>query len=60
MSYLLLTSCACGSGRDRYPLYDGYGIFLTYCCDRCERKQLRKFRADIMQRYDADEPIDDE
>lgn len=60
MSCLLLTSCTCGSGLERIPLYDGYGIFLTYACARCEKQQLRKFRSDIHERYEADEPIDDE
>ena len=31
-----LEPCACGSGLDRYALHDGYGIFLTYACEKCE------------------------
>jgi hypothetical protein len=50
--------CPCLSGEYKYPLYDVYGIFLTYACSRCEQKKLSQFRPDIMQRYESDEPID--
>jgi len=50
--------CPCGSGEARREARDGYGIFLTFVCDACEKKKMREFRPDIMQRYDADEPID--
>ena len=52
--------CACGSGDDRYPLYDGYGIFLTYACDSCEKKKRSTYRDDIDTRYECGEPIDED
>jgi len=52
--------CSCGSGKDRYPLYDGYGIFLTYACHDCEKQRLSHYRPDIMERYECDEPIDED
>jgi len=50
--------CTCGSGLTRRRLYDGYGIFLCYACDACEPLKLSTYRSDIMERYDADEPIE--
>lgn len=50
--------CSCGSGEPRYPINDGHGIFLTMACSRCEEAQLAKYRPDVMERYDADEPIE--
>lgn len=52
--------CNCKSGNFRYPLKDGYGIFLTYACDSCKDEKLSHFRPDIMEQYDAYEPIDEE
>jgi len=53
-------TCSCGSGEPRHANYDGYGIFLTYTCSRCEREKLKEFRSDIFDRYETDEPIDEE
>jgi hypothetical protein len=50
--------CPCGSGQPRREKKDGHGIFLTFVGDKCERKKMRGFRPDIMDQYDADEPID--
>jgi len=52
--------CECGSGLEREPQYDGYGIFLCYTCPRCYEKSMLKYRSDIHTRYEADEPIDEE
>jgi len=52
--------CSCGSGKPRYPLHDGYGIFLTHACEDCEGAKLSRFRPDIMDAYDCDEPIEPE
>jgi hypothetical protein len=52
--------CSCGSNEYRYPLRDGYGIFLTYVCDKCVAEKRKEFREDIFEQYDADEPIDEE
>ena len=50
--------CSCGSGHQPYPIYDGYGIFLGYVCEDCEDDYVKKFRKDIFENYDCDEPID--
>jgi hypothetical protein len=50
--------CSCGSGRTHYPLHDGHGIFLTYACESCEKEKLSKFRPDILEQYECDEPLD--
>lgn len=50
--------CPCGSGRYPEAQYDGYGIFLCYTCEKCERKTLRKYRSDIFTRYECDELIE--
>jgi hypothetical protein len=50
--------CDCGSGEYHEPMHDGYGIFLFYCCPRCERSKLNKYRPDILERYDTDEQIE--
>lgn len=52
--------CNCGSGKYRYPLYDGYGIFLCYVCEKCEKQKLKEFRSDIMECYQTDEPIEED
>ena len=60
MSRYSYRECSCGSKLTHYPLHDGYGIFLTYACDKCETEKLSHYRSDIMERYDADEPIDED
>jgi hypothetical protein len=50
--------CFCGSGLPRREKKDGYGIFLTFVCDKCEAEKMKEFRPDIMEEYDADEPIE--
>ena len=40
--------------------YDGYGIPLTRVCDGCIKHKMRGFRFDIRERYEADEPIDED
>jgi hypothetical protein len=50
--------CRCGSGEPCWPLRDGYGIFLTYVCDRCIKAKREEFRSDILEQYDTDEPIE--
>lgn len=52
--------CSCNSGREKYPKYDGHGIFLTYVCSKCEDERMKQYRPDIMTQYEADEPIDDD
>jgi hypothetical protein len=50
--------CPCGSGQPRREKKDGYGIFLTFVCDRCETKKMAEFRSDIRQRYQTDEQVE--
>lgn len=45
---------------NRSAQYDGHGIFLTYTCPKCYREKMAGFRADIRDRYDTDEMIEDE
>ena len=53
--------CNCGSGLHREQVLDGYGIFLTYVCDKCREHKLKEFRPDILDRYPlGDEVLDDE
>jgi hypothetical protein len=52
--------CSCGSGKYPYPIYDGYGIYLTRVCERCEPKVVSRFRKDIFEAYDCDEQIDED
>ena len=57
-SYAERQECGCGSREIRYPLHDGHGIFLCYACENCEAEKLGEFRPDIMESYDASEPIE--
>lgn len=52
--------CHCGSGLNKQPHYDGYGIFLTSACETCWPVKREEFRADIAERYECNEPIDEE
>ena len=52
--------CTCGSGLRTDAMHDGYGIFLCYVCPKCRDKKLAGYRHDIFERYDADEPIEEE
>lgn len=53
-----MRACMCGSKEPRYPLKDGYGIFLTYVCDHCVGERRKEFREDIFGTYECDEPIE--
>jgi hypothetical protein len=55
-----MRKCACGSGLEPFLEVDGYGIPLCWLCDRCRSEQLAKFRPDIFERYDCDEPVEEE
>jgi hypothetical protein len=52
--------CPCGSGYRAEPQFDGYAIFLCYTCPRCHEKSMLRYRRDIHERYECDEPIDEE
>lgn len=57
-----LKECSCGSGEERYPLYDARGIFCTYVCTKCESEKKESYRSDIFKdsNYEADEPIEED
>lgn len=49
--------CMCGSGLEKWPLYDASGTFCTYVCDKCEGRRRREFDPRIFsQWYDPREP----
>jgi len=52
--------CPCGSGERCKAVYDGYDIFLFYSCSKCFVEKRRKYRADIFERYECDEPIEED
>lgn len=52
--------CPCGSGEPKTKHYDGYGIFLFYACPECENEKMSRYRPDIMERYECEEPIEEE
>jgi hypothetical protein len=39
--------CRCGSGLEKYGLFDARGIFCCYVCEACERDQKRRYRPEI-------------
>ena len=51
-------NCDCESGLPSFPIFDGYGIYLTRACDKCESDKLSRFRSDIFECYDSDETIE--
>jgi hypothetical protein len=53
-------TCSCGSKERPEALSDGHGIFMTYACSKCRQKKIAKFRPDIFEKYEADEPIEPE
>lgn len=50
--------CNCGSGKDKWPEYDGHGIFLTHVCDDCFSNKMSMFRDDIKDSYYTEERIE--
>lgn len=54
--------CRCGSGLERYGLYDARNIFVNYVCAACEQRIRDKYRPEIFldPHYCADEPIDED
>jgi hypothetical protein len=52
--------CNCGSGLNRFPIHDYYGIFCCYACEDCEKDQKRRYRPEILEGpYEADEDIEE-
>jgi len=52
--------CPCGSGLGCEGVYDGYNIFMFYACSKCYDEKRRKYRADIFERYETDEQIEED
>jgi hypothetical protein len=54
-------ACFCGSGHDRYALYDARGIFCAYVCDACVEAKRATYRPEIFEdsSYDAPDLGDD-
>lgn len=50
--------CPCGSGEWAEDEYDGHGIYLCKCCDKCRAQKMRGYRSDIKEAYETDEPIE--
>jgi len=53
-----VSDCNCGSKKPAYWLNDGHGIPLCKVCEDCEEKKLKRYRPDILDSYEAEEPID--
>jgi hypothetical protein len=53
-------TCDCGSGQRAEPQHDGHGIFLCYACPACHARKMARYRPDINERYQAEEPIEPE
>jgi hypothetical protein len=51
-------TCGCGSGLDPHWESDGYGIPLFLACPKCWKKERSKYRSDVFERYETDEPIE--
>jgi len=51
-------TCGCGSGHEPSWENDGYGIPLFLACDKCWQQQRKKYRVDVFDRYECDEPIE--
>lgn len=55
-----MSRCNCGSGNESYWEVDGYGIPLCKVCPSCKAEQMKRYRKDINDQYDAEEPISDD
>lgn len=57
-----MADCPCGSGEERYPLYDARGIFCCYTCPKCVAEKKSKYRPEVFDDpgYEADEDIEGE
>jgi hypothetical protein len=58
--YMADHACPCGSGLEADNQYDGYGIYLCRTCEKCHEEKMGGYRADIHERYECDEPIDED
>ena len=44
---------------NRWAIYDRFGIFYTYVCDRCEARKISPEQRAHLETYIPDEPLDD-
>ena len=44
---------------NRRAIYDRYGIFFTYVCNRCEAEKLTPDQRWMLENYTPEEPLDD-
>ena len=43
---------------ERWPEYDGHGIFLCYVCDECRDAKLSRYRPEVLNsRYTSDDLV---
>jgi len=40
--------------------HDGYNIPLCRVCEKCMDEKMAQYRSDIKERYEADEPIEED
>jgi Zn-finger protein len=55
--------CPCGSGEESQWQYDAKGIPLCRTCDICHKKQMSRYRPEILNGYtqeDVDEQIEED
>lgn len=57
-----LSTCPCGSGKERYLLHDARGIPCGFVCEKCEANKKAKYRPEIFTDggYEHDEPLDED
>jgi Family of unknown function (DUF6011) len=55
-------TCLCGSGEQRYILYDARGISCGFVCSKCEDGRRATYKPEVFadSQYYADEPIEPE
>lgn len=58
----VIEKCRCGSGEEGILECDARGIPLGYFCDKCRKRQLAKYRPEVLTdpNYEANEPIEPE
>lgn len=46
--------------ENRWAVYDRFGIFYTYVCDKCKHEKISPEQRAHLECYEPDEPLDDE
>ena len=55
-----MNKCNCGSDLIPHWIYDGHGIPLCRVCPKCYESKMERYRPDILEAYECDEPIEPE